>query len=105
MEIHTAYSLAHLIAQETTRYNPYTYASGPYELRSSQTVSSVYIYTPVSGNVKLAIYSSRNYKINGWVGPMSTQINLLFKVSLKLVQRIHEFSQFPSSNLKAGLTL
>lgn len=49
-------------------YSSYTYASGPYELDSPASVNSVYIYTPVTGNVKLAIYSSRNYVIPGWIG-------------------------------------
>lgn len=49
-------------------YNVYTYASGPYELNFAASVNSVYIYTPVAGNVKLAIYSSTTYTISGWVG-------------------------------------
>jgi hypothetical protein len=49
-------------------YSVYTYASGPYQLNSSKTVNSIYIYTPIAGNVKIAIYNSTNYHINGWVG-------------------------------------
>jgi len=41
-------------------YNVYTYASGPYELNYSTSVNSVYIYTTVAGNVKIAIYNAQN---------------------------------------------
>jgi len=49
-------------------YDVYTYASGPYELNVTRPIDSVNIYTPVSGHVKIALYSSTTYAISGWVG-------------------------------------
>jgi hypothetical protein len=49
-------------------YSVFTYASGPFTLGSPATIDSVYIYTPVAGNIKIAIYDSTNYHIPGWVG-------------------------------------
>jgi hypothetical protein len=49
-------------------YSSYTYASGPYNLTSPKSINSTYIYTPVAGNVKIAIYNATNYHISGWVG-------------------------------------
>jgi hypothetical protein len=49
-------------------YNGYTYTSGPYTLASPATVSSVYFYSMLAGNVKIAIYNATTYTIPGWVG-------------------------------------
>lgn len=60
-------------------YPIYTYASGPYQLNYSAVVNSIYIYTPLSGNVKLAIYNAQKYSIPGWVGTDYHPYQLLSK--------------------------
>jgi hypothetical protein len=39
-------------------YSPYLYTAGPYDVNDSVTVSSIYLYTPVAGNAKVALYDA-----------------------------------------------
>jgi hypothetical protein len=54
-------------------YSNYTYASGPYKLDTPTSVSQLYLYTPVAGNVKVAIYSAKKYSVSGWIPPNFTE--------------------------------
>ena len=45
------------VGNDGSGYNVYMYASGPYTTDEPTTVSLIYLYTPVAGNAKVALYA------------------------------------------------
>jgi len=86
-------------------FSVYCYASGPYTLGGSgDTINGVYVYTPVSGHVKVAIYSSDNYHITGWIGTDEHPDALLCQsAATAVVAETWNLITLPETNLAAGI--